>query len=287
MLSRLDFAKERDLQHLIENNLEEVFGCQFIATEFKTGAVHGGRIDTLALSEDKNPVIIEYKKVQDSNLINQGLYYLDWIKDHKGDFEKAAREKLGTAEVDWSHVRVICIAPDYDKFALHAVKQMGEGIELWQYHLHDKGILELSEVYRSNLVPKTKKPNSGIPPKENERVQHRLEPLLKTATPKTRKMYEELDEYILGLNEAIFAVPLKLYVAYKFAKNIACVEIQSQKLIITLNTNYRDGLPKFARDVSKIGHWGTGNLELQVKTQEELELALPIIRETYLSQGGD
>jgi len=49
---------------------------KIVASEFSTGNLHAGRIDTLALSEDHNPVIIEYKKVASSELINQSLYYL-------------------------------------------------------------------------------------------------------------------------------------------------------------------------------------------------------------------
>jgi predicted transport protein len=286
VVPRTEFKKEKDLQTLLEENLEEVFGCRFVSSEFRTGTAHGGRIDTLALSEDNNPVIIEYKKVQDANLVTQGLYYLDWIKDHKGDFEIVARDRLGEISVDWSHVRVLCIAPEYDKFALHAVKHMGEGIELWQYHLYENGIIELSEIYRS-AIQKTKKSDAnrveGVKPKGG----YELQSLLKTATPKTLEIYEELNDYILSLNDAIFGVPLKQYIAYKLAKNVVCLEVQSQKIIVTLNNSYREGMPKFARDVSKIGHWGTGNLELKISNLDELREALPLIRETYLLQGGD
>ena len=63
-----NFALERDLQTLIEKNLETVFDCRFVASEFSTGAQHAGRIDSLALSEEDNPVIIEHKKVESSVL---------------------------------------------------------------------------------------------------------------------------------------------------------------------------------------------------------------------------
>ena len=69
-----DFKFEKDLQKLVENNLITIFNCRLIATEFSTGNIHSGRIDTLAISEDSNPVIIEYKKVASSELINQSLY---------------------------------------------------------------------------------------------------------------------------------------------------------------------------------------------------------------------
>lgn len=83
---RINFHYEKELQTLVEKNLEAIFNCRFVATEFSTGSNHAGRIDTLALSEENNPVIIEYKKIESSELINQSLYYLSWIYDHKGDF---------------------------------------------------------------------------------------------------------------------------------------------------------------------------------------------------------
>jgi hypothetical protein len=36
------------LQSLIEKNLDAVFKCRFVSSEFPTGALHAGRIDTLA-----------------------------------------------------------------------------------------------------------------------------------------------------------------------------------------------------------------------------------------------
>ena len=94
-IRQADFRSEKELQTLIEQNLAPVFNCRLVATEFPTGARHAGRIDTLALSEDLNPVIIEYKKSESATLINQGLFYLSWLDDHHGDFEVAARAALG------------------------------------------------------------------------------------------------------------------------------------------------------------------------------------------------
>ena len=68
---------EKSLQNLFEKNLEALLGVRFLATEFSTGPVHGGRIDTLGIDEDGSPVIIEYKRSTNENVINQGLFYLD------------------------------------------------------------------------------------------------------------------------------------------------------------------------------------------------------------------
>ena len=146
-IEQTTFTAEKALQHLIERNLGAVFNCRLVATEFSTGPQHGGRIDTLALSEDDNPVIIEYKKSKSSELITQSLFYLSWIHDHRGDFELAAQRALGTSvAVDWSDVRVICIAPNYRKYDLHAVQVMGANIELWSYRLFKNSSIYLEEV---------------------------------------------------------------------------------------------------------------------------------------------
>ena len=69
-ISQSSFKSEKQLQQLIETNLVAAFNSRFVASEFRTGALHAGRIDTLALSEDNNPVVIEYKTVESSDLIN-------------------------------------------------------------------------------------------------------------------------------------------------------------------------------------------------------------------------
>jgi predicted transport protein len=288
LVPQIDFALESELQLLIESNLNEVFGCRLISTEFSTGTAHAGRIDSLAISEDNNPVIIEYKKVESSELVNQSLYYLDWILDHKGDFEIAATKALGAdVDVDWSHVRVICVAPSYNKFALHAVKQIAGGIELWQYHRYANGCLELEEVFQSNnqlrsKLPSTKKRSKPILNAYNY-DQHEAK-----LNPNLGSLAADLREYLLGLNPSIAEVPVKLYVAYKLAKNVACVEFQKKRLMVfvTLDLSSVD-LPSIAKDMTNTGHFGTGNVEISITSREDLEIAQDLIRKAYLRGGGD
>src|SRR5574341_1159931 len=78
-------AIERSLQTLRENHLESFLGVRLVKSEHPTGKTHGGRIDTLGIDENDSPVIIEYKRSLNENVINQGLYYLDWLLDHKAE----------------------------------------------------------------------------------------------------------------------------------------------------------------------------------------------------------
>lgn len=292
VISRIEFATERELQRLIEANLDEVFGCRFVATEFSTGNVHSGRIDTLALSEDGNPVIIEYKKVENSNLVTQGLFYLDWIKDHKGDFQLAVQKSIGDVEVDWSHIRVICIAPSFDRYSLHAVRHLGAGLELWQYHRYSNGVLEIEEIFRGSEPQRSKEAKNAkkvAPTQEaNEsKPSYTFEDHLSKADDSTKVLVNSLTEFIASLDDSIAEVPQKFYIAYKLAKNLACVEVHKKKVVAFLNLSYDGTMPSVARDVSNIGHYGTGKLEVTVSKPDDLEPAYKLIRESYLLSGGN
>ena len=83
-LNTLPLDKEKNLQKLVEDNLMEVLELHFIATEYTT--TFGGRIDTLAVDANGAPVIIEYKRNKNDNVINQALSYLKWLKAQKLEF---------------------------------------------------------------------------------------------------------------------------------------------------------------------------------------------------------
>ena len=296
-----NFKLEKDLQSLIEKNLGPVFNCRFVATEFPTGMEHAGRIDTLALSEDGNPVIIEHKKQPSSELITQSLYYLSWLNDHRGDYQVAAERTLGPkVAIDWDDIRVICISPAYSKFDLHAVRMMGASIELWQYRLFEDGSIHLDEIFRKStalldgsesveegknpvMVAAGKKAAIARATGHYDFTQH-----LSKATDTIRPLVEKLRDYILNLDESIEESPKKLYVAYKVAQNFVCIEVQRHKatLFLKLNPNELKPFPEGARDMTNIGHYGTGDLEYSVKTDADLKEAERLIRMAFEHVGG-
>ncbi|MGH7963738.1 MAG: DUF5655 domain-containing protein [Candidatus Binatia bacterium] len=299
-VEQTNFAVEKELQTLVERNLAAVFNCRFVASEFSTGALHAGRIDSLALSEDNNPVIIEYKKVESSELINQSLFYLHWIQDHKGDFEIAVQRALGNSvEVDWSDVRVICIAPNYKKYDLHAVQVMGANIELWKYRLFRNGSLYLEEVFQATKVTTSPTPvDGGKNPvmveagKKAAQVRatatYEFEEHLDGKPAHIQSLIHSIREFIVGLDPAIEEVPKKFYVAYKISQNIVCMEPQSRniKLFVKLSSADVESPPRFYRDVTEIGHYGTGDAEFTVWSEEEFELVKPFIELAYNKVGG-
>ncbi len=294
-----NFSLEKELQTLIESNLGAVFNCRFVASEFSTGAQHAGRIDSLALSEEDNPVIIEYKKVESSELINQSLFYLYWIQDHKGDFEIAVQKALGNCvQVDWSDVRVICIAPNYKKYDLHAVQVMGANIELWKYRLFTNSTLYLEEVLHNPKATSTVAPtldkNLVMVEAGKKAAQVRATATYTFAEhlegkPKhIQELIYNIREFVTGLDSTIEEVPKKFYVAYKASQNIVCMEAKNKtiKLFVKLKPSDVTEPPKSFRDVSNIGHYGTGDVEFTISSQEEFEEIKKYIEAAYNKVGG-
>lgn len=299
LIERKNFDLEKTLQNLIEKNLGAVFNCRFVASEFSTGKSHAGRIDTLALSEENNPVIIEYKKVESSDLVNQSLFYLHWIYDHRGDYEIAVQKAIGNdVEVDWSDVRVICIAPNYKKYDLHAVEVMGANIELWTYRLFDNSTLYLEEVIHRTYQRAATTEVSGKSPVMVEAgkkaaitratATYTFEEHLEGKSEKVKNLAMQIQDFVLGLDPAIDENPKKFYVGYKISQNIVCMELRKQKiyLYIKLDPKTLSGLPAIARDVTRIGHYGTGDLEITVKSVNDLETAKQYIEMAYKKVGG-
>jgi predicted transport protein len=288
---------ERSLQLLFEANLEPLLGIRFLATEHSTGPVHGGRIDTLGLDEDDCPVILEFKRAVNENVINQGLFYLDWLLDHRKEFQWLVMEKLGAEtanNVDWGAPRLICIAGDFTRYDQHAVKQIARNIELIRYRRFDRGLLMLELVHapkqaRSSApvlsTPAT--PETAVVEAEHDDpyLSSRIDYKLGRADPVLRDLFEAVRQYLIGLGDDVQVKELKNYIAFKRLKNFTCAEIYPQVRVVTLylrldptTVELEEG---FSRDVTKIGHFGTGNLELSLKNMDDFAKAQPLLRRAY------
>lgn len=287
------FKNEKQLQNLFESNLEELLGVRYVASEFTTGDRQRGRIDTLGIDQDGTPVIIEYKKTGKDNVINQGLFYLDWLVDHKGDFTLAAQEQLGkNIDIDWSSPRLILVAESFSEYDKYAVNRIGANIQLWTYRKYGDDFLFLESIFAtvSQKSPrKTKAETSEDIQDENlledEDVIYTLEHHLNEKSESTKFLFDTLRERIFSLNSDgdIIEKPNKIYLSYKHGKNFCEVQIQANKLKIWLDIPFADlnDPTKISRDVSKIGHHGTGTVETNLSDLSELDPVMNLIEQSY------
>lgn len=202
-LSGTSVAVEKSLEFLFEHNLEALLGIRFLKSEHSTGPIHGGRIDTLGIDENNCPVILEYKRATNQNVINQGLYYLDWLLDHKAEFQLLVQKRFGVEaadEIDWTAPRLICIAGDYTKFDHHAVQQISRHIELFQYQRYGDELLLLELL---NVPDDTKTagaaqtpPSSGSTP--SAMPYKTFEDYLHQANADLLDVYHAFRDYMMG-----------------------------------------------------------------------------------------
>lgn len=283
---------EKPLQTLIEGNLEELLGVRFLSSEHSTGKTHAGRIDTLGIDENNCPVILEYKRSVGENVINQGLFYLNWLMDHQGEFELLVLKRYGQKvadSIDWTGPRLICIASDFTKFDAHAVQQMNRSVELIRYKQFgaDLLLLELANSSTGVVPPSGKKVSpakaADASPAKQPNGDKTVAQWLSTMSEEQKTLFESLEGYLLSLGDDVQRKDLKLYIAFKRLRNFACVGFKKDALYVWLKLDpkvvqFEDG---FSRDVSLIGHWGTGDVELLIRDHADMDRAKAMIQKAY------
>ena len=281
-------ALEKPLQALIEHNMEILFGVRLVASEHSTGKKHGGRIDSLGLDENGSPVIFEYKRSINENVINQGLFYLDWLLDHRAEFELLVMKKLGVEaaeQIDWTAPRLVCIASDFTRYDEHAIAQINRSIELVRYRDYDSAFLTLDLVASTSAAATAAGTDEQGKPATRPSQSKTVTQLHEQAAEDLRNLYDALETYLVSLGDDVTKTTRQLYYAFRRIKNFACVEIhpQSKKLLVYLKTDPESVVlePGFTRDVTKIGHFGTGNLEVTISSKQDLERAQPLMAASY------
>ena len=278
---------EKSLQALFEANLEALLGVRFLASEFVTN--EGGRMDTLGIDENNAPVVIEYKRSSNENVINQGLFYLDWLMGHRKDFEWLVLKKLGESEaskVDWSGSRLICIAGDFGKYDEHAVKQMNRNIALVRYRRYAE-LLLLEQLTATST-------KAGAPPANGVAAQPAGNASKKYKTVTTQmaeapanliSLYEAVSAHLEAAGDDVQVKTTDFYVAFRRLRNFACVELRNQlgKLLVFVRldpdlVSLEEG---FTRDMRGSGHFGTGDLEISIGSLADIEKAKPLFEAAY------
>ncbi len=279
---------EKSLQDLIEKNLETFFGIRFLATEHSTGKAHGGRIDSLGIDENGCPVIVEYKRTVNENVINQGLFYVDWLMDHQADFKLLVQERFGpknAAAIAWSSPRLLCIAGDFTKYDTHAVGQMNRNIELVRYRLYGKDLIlfELVNAASSDKI----EAKSNNKKKKGKAAYKTVSEFLAQSDDALKELFETVKHYLMAIGDDVQLKTMLYYCAFKRMKNFACVEVHptAQKILVFVKIDPESvdlqNNKGFLRDVRKIGHFGTGDLEITISSKNDFEKAEPLFLKSY------
>ncbi|MFG3038099.1 DUF5655 domain-containing protein [Streptomyces sp. NPDC048330] len=269
---------EADVQGLVEAHMETMLGVTFLASEYVIDCVEGGRIDSLGIDENGAPVVVEFKRGTAAGVVNQGLYYMAWLMAHKDAFRNLVRGRLGASaasQVLWSSPRLICVAGDFTRYDAHAVREHRRSIDLVRYRYFGNDHIGLE------TVASVTGPSVGT-----KQVRRRAAglPSARRRDGAMADLAEAVDEALLGIGDGVTRVQRKQYAAYQRLRNFACVcPPQQTKLLVYLKADPRkvDLVPGFTRDVTGLGHHGTGDLEVQLRTPRDVERAQDLFRASY------
>jgi len=274
---------EKAVQTLVEGNLQELLGMHFLATEY-CSADRTIRIDTLAVDSSGAPVIIEYKKTRDDNVITQVLSYLYWLKTQDSSFfERLVEKKLGREQakalpIDWKHPRVLCIAGQFSRNDINAVKVIpGVRIELYCYRYYDGDLFSLEPEIPTEI--KVSAPATPLAV-EASRDEVTAETLLAKASEETRQMFLDLHGRIMALDENISERTTKSYLAYRITKNFAEIHIQKKQLMLYLRPlNYAD--PRgWVEQVPDSFGW-VMNRRVYLRAPEDIDYVMELVEKSY------
>ena len=256
-LAPVAFNHEKQLQRFVEQNLEVLLGIRLVATEFSTGERHGGRIDTLGLDEAGNPVILEYKWDKSESVVNQGLFYLDWLVDHRGDFVVAAQKALGPGvEVDWQSPRLIIVASSYTKFDPYAVNQLNVNIELLRYQQYADDVFVLETVNEPLTIKPAKKPPPVTPQPKQIEPTYTLETHLARTAKTAQDAFLELRDRILALDGVVEKANQKSQITYRTTKSFAACAFGKSQVQVQFKGGPQISDPDHrARDITSY-QWG-------------------------------
>ena len=280
------FKLEREIQALFEGNLKQVMGLTLVRSEF---SIKNKRIDTLAYDEQTNAfIIIEYKRDKSVSVVDQGFSYLSLMLENKADFILEYNEQLKLNlkrdDIDWTQTRVAFVSPSFTDNQIQATNFKDIAIELWEVKRFDNNTLQVTEVKKSRSAESIKpiaQQNKEFKRIADEITVYTEDSVIANGSAETAELYDRFRSAILNLADDIEVVPLKWYVAFKKSSNVVDIEIQKKSLKIFINAKWGslDDSKGIARDVSKVGHSGNGDYQIQVTDDRDLEYIMSLVKQ--------
>jgi len=292
-----DFKLERNLQKLVEDNLEPIFGLKFIATEF---AFNNLRLDSIAFDTENNSfVVIEYKRDKGSSVVDQGYAYLSLVLNNQAEFVLAYNKTLSASkdkqDFDWGGTRVIFIASRFTPHQLEAINFRDLPFELWEIQPYEGGIIRIEQklATKQAVSIKTISKKTNISSGMQDVVEREIKTfVIDDAFPSSktvlRSLCDELDEQVRSLDDAIVANPRKPYVSYRVGSDwrnfIYVIPYKHSIRVDMARTQLKDIIDPEKRlkyDRISFKHKNQHISQIHINSSDDIDYAMSIIRQVY------
>lgn len=287
-IEEIDFKLEKEIQKTCEDNLEQLFGLQIIRSQF---TFQNFRIDTLAFDQKpKSFVVIEYKRDKNFSVIDQGYAYLSLLLNNKADFiledNENCKAVLRKNDIDWSQTKIIFISPSFTHYQVQSINFKDLPIELWEIKKYANDTVSLEQIRPLGATESIKTISKGdklIEGVSKEVKVYTEDDHLAETSDEIKELYDKFKISLLTISGDIKIKPTKWYMGFLSKTNFVDIHIQKKALKIWLNlrSGELDDPKGLARDVSKIGHWGNGDYEIQVSNDENIDYIISLAKQSF------
>ena len=102
-----------------------------------------------------------------------------------------------------------------------------------------------------------------------------------------RSLFDEFRRRVTNLDAGVREEVCKQYITYKLTTNVVeVVPLASElKLYLDITIEELNDPDALGRDVTAVGHWGTGNVEVRLSSFDQLEAVMDLVRQSFERQG--
>lgn len=288
-ISEIPFSLEKDIQKLVEKNMDAIFGLEFVASEF---VLNDLRIDSLAFDREAGTfVIIEYKRDRNFSVIDQGFAYLATLRWNKADFVLMYNENMSKAlkkeNVDWTQSKVIFIAPNFTTYQRKAIEFKDFPVELWEIKKYSNNTLlfnQIQVVEKGESITKIGQSSEVIRSVSKEIVTYSEDYHLQKCDSNIKDVYVELKDLVLALSPTITVKAKKHYIAFVNKRNF--VYLHTRRNFLDLHLGLKKGElndPKnITADISgKIRNHSITHYSVKVYDKSDLGYVLTLVKQAY------
>jgi predicted transport protein len=289
------FTLEKEIQNVVEGNVEELFGYEFVKSEMSIG---GFRFDTLCFDNENNSfVIIEYKKGSSYSVIDQGYTYLSILLNNKSDFileyNEVKDKTLKRDGIDWSQSKIIFISPKFSEYQKTSINFKNVPFELWEITRFQNNTIGLNRIETNSEVDinTTSSDEKNVVKRVTDEIVKIDEDYhLKKSSNRPDgvvELYFKLKERILQLGDDIEVRYNKQTINFKRYSVFTDLILYNKGVVVIINLKkgeLDDPLNK-TEDVSEKGHWGNGDYKVVIKQDGDLEYIISLIKQSYIKQG--
>ena len=283
------FKLERDIQRVFEENLDTIMQLTLVKSEF---TIKNKRIDTLAYDMQSNAfIIIEYKRDRNLSVVDQGFTYLSLMLENKADFiveyNESLKKNLKRDDIDWSQTRVAFVSTAFTDNQILATNFKDIAIELWEVKQFENNIISVTPIKKTRAAESIKaitQQNQALRKVSDEIKVYTEDEHIARASEEIEELYVKFRDAILNLADGIEVKPLKQYIAFKKDTNIVCMNIQKKQIRMWIGAKFGtlNDAKEIAKDVRNTGHWGTGDYEVAVDNDKDLEYIMSLIKQVII-----